>query len=176
MLGALFLGEKTCSFDADLAEREALEWAVQHARSPSDRLCCPPSADDQPWRFRNGIGCYEWWANAYRSAPDTRVPDFGERYCLGVYSSTHQAGADFCRELAQKYPAPAREAFTRAAAAMDEDAAALRALLDLLFPGFQVPQSADVERSVKAVDLLTQARAAYTRAVDEIESALQSHN
>jgi hypothetical protein len=125
MLGALFLGEKTCSFDADLAEREALEWAVHHARTPEDRLCCPPSEGGgpgevfPPWRFRNGIGCYEWWVNAYRSAPDTRVPDFGERYCLSVYSSTHQAGADFCRELAQKYPARVKDNFSRAAAAMD---------------------------------------------------------
>jgi len=172
-LGAILVGERVGQFDGGLAEREALDRAVAYARTVQDRL--PEVACDSgevgDWRFRKGLGCYEWWIGSFRACPE-RVPNQGDRYCLMVYRSTHRAAGGFCRELAERH-VEAAEPLAEAAREFDREADALDRCETLLAPGMYAVQPAEECRNGSAADLLTEARDAYKRAVEHLESALK---
>lgn len=170
ILGVITVGERTGRFDAGAAEVAALQEAVRHARTPEDRLAVIELGTAVSWRFRNGLGCYDWWINSFIAEP-LRVAPSGERYCLGVFRSTHAAAADFLREIAARHH-EAEAPLLQAADAFAAEAAALAACADALFPGWQVPQTGDADRSAEAVGLLTEARLHYADAIDALEAAL----
>lgn len=170
-LGAILIGQKSGAFDARAAELAALQEAVHHARTPDDRFSPEMWNTPVEWRFRNGLGCYDWWINSFRISPP-KVANMGDRYCLGVFQSTHRAAADFCQELALKYPA-AGSALTQAAEHFGAEADALHVCAELLFPGWELPQAADPECNARVADLLTQAQGSYARGIDAIENVLQ---
>lgn len=163
--GAIFVGEKTGTFDARAAELAALREAVNHAHTRKDAEL----QNSDEWVFLQGIQCYERWIHDFES-PD-RKRTMGDAYCLGVYHSTHRAAADFMREIAPKYPAAAAH-FEQAAAYFTAEADALDACMPLLW--WNAPEGPDPERNAKVVPLLRQARDSYARAVGEIERVLAS--
>lgn len=169
--GALLIGRKTGTFDAGAAELAALEEAVRHARSPRDRFLAEAADRELPWRFREGLACYDGWAQSFRVRPD-RLPGAGDLYCLGVYRSTHRAAGEFMRELAAKYPkarahlATAVECFTKEADALDE-------LHKLPGMSWESPRKPDPKRNARAAELLAAAREAYAGGIDRIADALK---
>ncbi len=168
--GAMFIGEKIGRFHAREAELSALESAVRHAHSRADRLLAELPGRDLPWRFRPGLSCYDFWANSFRAAP-TKVPGAGDRYCLGVWRSTHRAAADFLREIAPKYPS-ASDHLLRAAGSFAAEADALDELNDKLFHGWEGWQKPDTALAAHAADLLADARCHYAGGIAQIEQAL----
>ena len=152
----MLIGGKAGGFEREAAERAALAGAIRHGRTPEDRV--PACAAEGPgdWRFRNGLGCYDWWIGSFRAGPP-KVPNMGDRYCLGVYRSTHHAAADFLRELTASYPSAAGP-LQRGAEGFAAEAEALHACAELLFPGWELPQEADAARNAQAAALLEQAR------------------
>ena len=126
--GAIIVGEKTHEFSAREAELAALEEAVRHAYSPRDRFLEEAKDLQKPWRFREGLACYDVWIDNFSVDPD-KTPGAGDRYCLGWVSSTRVAAAEFMRELAPKYP-EAKEHFLSAAGYFDAESRALIELRD----------------------------------------------
>jgi len=171
-LGAIFIGEKTGGFDPRQAELSALVEAIRHARSPKDRLLNEADNGEVPWRLREGLACYDWWVNSFGANPQ-KVPDAGDRYCLGMYRSTHRAASQFMIEIAPKYP-NAEAHFERAAEYFAGEADALDQCHDKLFRGWEGWQEPDPEKSARAVALLTSARQRYAQAIDEIKKGLQA--
>jgi len=169
-LGAIFVGNKVGRFDAPAAELAALREAVRHATTPEDRLPDDASGDDLKWRFRNGLGAYDWWIQSFRKDPE-RVPGMGDRYCLSVYRSTHRAAADFLRKIAPRH-GRAEPHLKQAADAFDAEADALDECFDVLCPDRQLPDTPDAERNARAAELLARARESYAAAIDSIEHAL----
>ena len=163
--GAILVGDRVREPDLRAAETTALNWAVEHARTPADRLASGPAGE---WRFRRGLGCYDWWIAAF--AEPERLPSNGDRYCLGIYSSTHRAAAAFVLELAAKHPT-AEVPCRQAADAFLREAVALGACWQELFPGQALPDSASAERNQAAAALLAEARDCYAEAIDAVEAA-----
>ena len=95
----------------------------------------------------------------------------GDRYCVGVYRSTRRAAGAFMREIAPRY-SEAGASFQVAASQFDTEAAALNASAELLFPGWQIPETLDTETRCRAASLVSDARDGYARAIDEIEAGL----
>mgnify|MGYP000975596429 FL=1 len=93
----------------------------------------------------------------------------GSRYCYGIYRSTHRTAAEFMRELSAKVP-EARLALSQAAGAFAAEADALDACMPDL--GWQAPGELDAEATRQAHRLLSQARDAYVRGIEEIGLAL----
>jgi len=167
---ALIIGERTGDFDARAAELDALEEAVHHAHSARDRwLDEAPDAD--VWRFREGLAAWDAWIGRYRRDP-AREPDNGDRYCLGVYMSSHRAAAGFLRELAPKYP-QVSEDLEEAAAHFAAEADALDELRAMAGWCWDREPTGDPEDGRRAAELLTRARDAYAQAIDAVERALQ---
>jgi hypothetical protein len=162
---AIVIGQRVRPFDARSAEIAALQEAARHARSQNnvDKL------GDEQWVMLDGLRCYDRWIDDWRDPQKKRGP--GDSYCLGVYRSTHRAAAGFLRELAQKYP-EVQGQFERAAEAFCGEADALDASVPLL--GWEAREGPDPERNARLVPLLRRARDGYARAIDEIESALES--
>ena len=167
LIGAILIGEKRGTFDAREAEVAALKEAVRHAHSTSnkDKLC-----GDQ-WVMLEGLLCYDRWVSDFEADPP-KVTNLGDFYCLGVYRSTHQAAADFARELVPKYPA-AREHLERAAEQFAAEAKGLNECFEVVFPDGQLTEEADPARNARAVDLLSQARECYAGGIDAVERALR---
>ena len=155
-LGALFIGEKVGKFDALAAELAALQEAVRHGRTPEDRV--PNGTEAGDWRFRNGLGVYDWWM---------QNPPAGWDYCLDVTRSRHRAAAEFLAEIAPRHPA-ARESLHRAAEEFASDADAL----DRCVAAVTDDQAAEAERKAQAAQLLALARGHYAAALDQLEAAL----
>ena len=171
-LGAIFVGEKTGELNAREAELTALEQAVRHAHTPRDRFLTETADRKLPWRYRSGLGCYECWERNFRHDPKG-APSVGDRYCLGIYLSTHRMAAAFMRELAPKYP-EAKEGFERAAQSFTKEADALGKLRKLEGMDWGSRSKPDPERNALAADMLKEAREAYAEGIDEIEQVLQS--
>ena len=169
-LGAILVGRKTGQLDARDAELAALEEALRHAHAPRDRFVIEAGNRELPWRFRQGLACFEGWAHNFRANPD-RVPGSGDRYCLGVYSSTHRAAAGFMRELAPKYPM-ATAHFERAAEHFAAEANALDICRNELCRGWEGWQKPDPALAARMATQLSVARDAYAKAIDEIDQAL----
>jgi hypothetical protein len=169
-IGAIRVGEKSGTFDAREAEMAALQEAVRHARSTSneDKLC-----GDQ-WVMLEGLLCYDRWVSDFQANSPADLPkatNLGDFYCLSVYPSTHQAAAEFMRELVLKYPS-AREHLAHAAEQFATEAGQLSACFEVVFPDGRLTEETDPARNARAVDLLSRARECYARGVDAIECAL----
>jgi hypothetical protein len=166
-VGAILVGEKRGTFDAREAELAALKEAVHHACSTSneDKLC-----GDQ-WVMLEGLLCYDRWVSDFQADPPKAL-NLGDFCCLSVYRSTHQAAADFARELAPKYPT-AKEHLEHAAEQFAVEAGQLSECFEALFPDGQLTEEADPARNARAADLLGRARECYARGIDEVERALR---
>ncbi len=168
---ALFVGEKTGALDARGAELGALEEAVHHAHSPSDRFLAEASDRPLPWRFREGLACYQAWIHSFRVEP-TKAPGAGDRYPVGVYRSTHRAAAGFLRELAPKYPAAAPH-FERAAELLTAEADALDECHDKVCGGWEGWKEPDPAKAARMAELLARAHRSYKSGIKEIERGLE---
>ncbi len=172
-LGAILVGEKTGEFEAREAELAALEEAVRHAHSPRDRFVAELGDGELPWRFREGLGCYDAWIARFRTDP-RRVPDgLSDRYPLGVYHSTHGAASEFMRELALRYP-ETRNRFERAAEHFAAEADALDELHAEVFECWEGWKEPDPAKGARAVELLTEARDSYARGIEMIARGLEA--
>ena len=167
---ALFIGGKTGVLDARAAELAALEEAIHHAHSPHDPFLAELSDRPIPWRFREGLACYQAWIHSFRVEP-TKVPGAGDRYPLGVYRSTHRAAAGFLRELAPKHLAAAPH-FERAAELFAADADALDECTDKLCGGWEGWQEPDPAKAARMAELLARAHRSYKSGIKEIERGL----
>lgn len=169
--GAILIGDKVREFDASEAELSALEGAIRHAHSPQDRFLKEGGDKEKPWRFREGLACYDIWVDNFRSNPN-RIPDRphgGDNYCLGWSKATHAAAAEFMRELAIKYP-EVKEHFMSAADHFELDSKTLGEIGSKVFRDFK---EADPEKAKLAVELFAKARNSYAQGISEIEMALQ---
>jgi len=169
--GAIIVGEKTHEFSAREAELAALEEAVRHAYSPRDRFLEEAKDLQKPWRFREGLACYDVWIDNFSVDPD-KTPGAGDRYCLGWVSSTRVAAAEFMRELAPKYP-EAKEHFLSAAGYFDAESRALIELRDKVFEWWSGYKEADPGKAKRSAELLTESRRNYAQAIEEIQKALE---
>lgn len=172
VIGALLVGAKTKEFDARAAELAALVEAVRHARAPRDRFLAEIGEGEIPWRFRNGLACYEVWIRHFATNPQ-KVPDGGgDHYPLNVYASTRQAAPVFLRLIAPKYPEGQVELLA-AANCFEQDAAAL-AGVKKLFGGWGPDRwkESDPEKAKQAVTLLTEAKGHYGEGIDHLAKAL----
>ncbi len=165
-LGAILVGERISPLDAKEAEMASLREAVQHAHSTEnvDKL------GGEGWAMLHGLACYDRWARDFRADPPY-LPTMGDRYCFGVYRSTHAAAAGYLRELAVKYP-EASAHLERGATQFAAEADILHACAEMLFPQWQLPAEADADASSRAARLLIEARDHYARGIDAVESAL----
>ncbi len=160
---ALLVGEKTGTFDATVAEVEALRFAVEHAHSQKNAARCA----EPEWVFLEGFLCYQRWARDFGDPARRRSQ--GDSYCLGVLDSTRRCAAAFVGDLAARYPVAAghlraaSEAFTREA----ETLAALKPWL-----GWDAPEEPDAGRNAQVSALLERAAEQYRQAIGRLESAL----
>jgi len=166
-LGAILIGEKTSEFKAHEAELAALKEAVRHAHSRQNEKLL---GGDQ-WVMLEGLLCYDRWIHDFQADPP-KVPDMGDRYCLGVYRSTHRAASEFMRELVPRYP-EARPHFELASEHFSNEANALHGCAELLFPDWKLPEGPHGGRNARAVALLSAARDRYARGIDETALALR---
>ena len=171
MPAAILIGRKTGGLDAREAELSALEEAVRHAHSARDRWMREARGVEKPWRFREGLTCYDVWIDKYRANPRA-TPGNGDRYCLGVYRSTHRSAAAFLKELLPKYP-KARKPLERAAAAFAAEADALDQLRKLPGWNWRTKARPDPALAARAADLLQTARDRYAQGIDGVEQALR---
>jgi hypothetical protein len=162
-LDSYIIGAKTGQLDARAAEKAALREAVRHGRDQSnvDKL------GGSKWVMLQGISAYDRWIGDW-AKPD-KARGAGDSYCLGVYRSTHRAGAAFLREIAPRYPGAA-VGLLAAAEHMTTEADVLDQCLPLM--GWESPEGADAARNARTTAQLAQARDAYARAIDAIEGAL----
>ena len=171
--GPLLIADKTGALDAREAELSALEEAVRHGYSPRDPFLDHVTDGPLPWRFREGLACYDGWAHSFRSQPDRVPDDGGDRYPLGVYCSTRQAAAPFLRGLADK--CPGAEAHLLAAAdSFAQDAAAMTGLRDELLGWGARWDEPDPAKAARAAELLATARGAYADGLFALEQALEA--
>ena len=170
--GALIVGAKTGEFDVREAELAALEEAVKHCHAPRDGELDKAGDKETPWKFRQGKACYDAWGHNFRVNPQ-KVPEAGDRYCLGIYRSTHRMAAEFLREIAPSYP-QAAEHLRRAAASFDEEADALDRCYEKLCEGWEGWKEPDPEKAERMAEALQVARKRYGAAVKEIERGLNA--
>lgn len=171
-IGAILVGRKTGKLDARAAELDALEEAVRHAHSPRDRFLAEAADGELPWRFREGLACYNCWVLNFRNEPN-RVPLVGDRYCAGVYRSTHRAASEFMTDLAPRYP-KAKAHLERAAGHFAAEGDALDELHKLDGFNWGSPSKPDPKRNARAAELLARARDAYAAGIGQIERALET--
>jgi len=167
-LGAVLIGVKTGTFNAREAELAALREAVAHAHATKDAALL----EEEEWVFLEGLQCYDRWIADFR-AEIPKLPDMGDRYCFGVYRSTHRAAGGFLQELATTYPAAA-SILQDAAGHFVVEADLLNQAAELLFPGWQLPSEADPAANAQAAGWLQEARDAYAAGIDGIEVALHA--
>lgn len=168
-LGAILVGDKVGRFDATAAEIAALEEAVRHAHSRANE----DQRDGDEWVMLDGLLCYERWVESFRSSSPgaSDVPGTGDRYCTGVYRSTHRAASGFLLELAPKF-AGAREHFRGGAGAFAGEADALDACYELLFSEGALPTEPGGARNARTAEVLAGARDHYARGIEAIGAAL----
>jgi hypothetical protein len=166
-LGAILVGEKIGEFRAREAELAALREAVRHAHSRQNEELL----GGEEWAMLDGLLCYDRWISDFGSDP-VKVPNMGDRYCFGVYRSTHRAASGFMCELSPRYPA-ATEQFAGAARHFASEADALNECAELLFPCWRLPDKGDREVNDRAAALLSQARDHYARAIEGISDSLR---
>jgi hypothetical protein len=161
--GAIFIGEKTGTFDAQAAEINSLKDAVGHAHSDSnaDKL------GGSDWVFLEGFLAFERWVNDFKS-PD-KIRSSGDAYCYGVYRSTHRAASDYLADLAQKYPMAASRLLD-ASGHFATEVETLQGGESLLW--WNSPEGPDPTRNQQAAVLLEKSYDSYRRAIESIEKAI----
>jgi len=169
-LGAILVQDKVGQLDARAAELDALETAVRHAHTPPDRYFAEVRDRRLPWRFREGLACYDVWIAGLEQDP-ARETGLGDQYPLGVYQSTHESAGSFLLELAAKYP-EAAESLKAAAAGYDGDAEALAKCLELVGRKVEDEQSR-TERNRELAGLLREARGHYAAGAEQVLAALR---
>lgn len=171
-LGAIFIGERKGEFRSHEVDRDTLARAVQHAHTTEDRIAGEDwrAGVAGEWRFRRGLGCYEWWIGSLLAQP-ARRPNVGDRYCLATYQSTHGAAGDYCRELAAKHVGASADLLA-AADLFSAEADSLGRCFRLLFPGRAMPVEIDAARNREAAELLTAAMGSYDQAIQAVQRAL----
>jgi hypothetical protein len=172
VLGAVLVGEKSGTFDARQVELDALVEAIRHGRAPADRFLTETKEGELPWRFRNGLACYDVWIRNFAANPQ-RVPDGpGDLYPLNIYASTRKAAPEFLRQIASKYPKGQAELLA-AAACFEQDAVAL-AGVQKVFGGWGPNrwQEPDAEKAKRTVALFQEARGHYADGIGHLEQAL----
>jgi len=154
---ALLIGEKTGKFDARAAEMAALREAVAHAHS---------GRSDLP----EGLACYDLWINRYRQKRGFAVPEElpPDEYPLRILPTTREAASEFMLELAAKYPS-AKANLEMASEHLGLETTALAGARDLRAGIAGDPSD---EQCVRMAGLLSQARAMYALAIDEIARAV----
>jgi len=158
---AILIGEKTGSFDARAAEIAALEEAVLHAHGASGTEM--PSGPV-------GIECYDAWIAAYRNKGSFMAPDLpGDSYPLSILQNTRRAASEFMAELAPKHP-KAQAHLEAAAGHFARESEALTACAEVL-AGREKGLSED--QCIRAAEHLSDARAMYALAIEEIARALR---
>lgn len=170
--GALIVREKTGALDAREAELTALEEAIRHCHAPRDEALEQAGTEEVPWRFRQGKACYNAWVHNYRVNP-SKVPEAGDRYCLGIYRTTHRLAGEFLREIAPKYP-PAADDFRRAAELFGEEADALDRCYLRLCQGWDGWHEPDAGKAEAMAETLQLARKRYGAAVKALERGLSA--
>jgi hypothetical protein len=176
-LGAILIGDSVRDFNAREVELAALREAVRHAHSPipNEREESTTGQDEgggEQWVMLEGLACYDRWGHDFKADPP-KLPTMGDRYCFGVYRSTHRAASAFMRELAPKYP-EAKVYLEEASEHFAAEADALHEAAELLFPEWQLPEQPSAEKNARAAALLSVARDNYARAIDEIGTALRA--
>ncbi len=167
-IGAILIGTKTGTFNGREAELAALREAVAHAHVTKDTALL----EEEEWVFLDGLQCYDRWVADFRAATPKK-PDMGDRYCFGVYRSTHRAAAGFLQELAETYP-DAASALDGAAEHFVAEADLLNQSAELLFPGWQLPPEADPVPNGQVARWLQEARDAYAAGIEGIEAVLRT--
>jgi len=170
--GATIVGAQTADPDLRALELDALAEAIRHARSPRDPDLDLPEGEI-PWKFRNGLACYEVWRLNYERNPQ-KVPDGpSNRYPLGIYSSTRSAAAPFLREIAPRYPDAAQQ-LEAAAKQYEADAKALRTIMNEVWGGWgkDAWKEPDPERAAKTAALFGEAAGLYGAGTDALQGAL----
>jgi hypothetical protein len=162
--GAIFIGEKTGKFDAQVAEIASLREAVAQAKSQKnvDKL------GGSDWVFLQGFLAYERWVNDFRNPQKTR--DLGDAYCYDVYRSTHRSASDYLAELSEKYP-QARNPLLEAYRHFAVEADILSKGESLLW--WSSPEGPDPTRNQQAAALLDQSFTSYRRRIESIEKAVE---
>jgi len=168
--GALIVGRKTGELNAREVELAALEEAIRHCHAPRDEALDNAGDAEAPWKFRQGKACYDAWVHNYRVNP-SKVPDAGDRYCLGIYRTTHRMAATFLREIAPRYPEGAGH-FRRAAGLFEEEADALDRCYERLCEGWDGWTAPDPEKGARMAETLQLARKRYGAAVKALERGL----
>lgn len=161
--GAILVGAKVRDFDAPAAELAALKEAVRHARSDLNQA----SVGTKKWAMLEGLRCYDRWIQDFRSP--TKKRDLGDSYCWGILCSTHEAAAEFLREIAPRHGA-VRADLEAAAQHFVAESAELKRGGPLL--GWKAPAGPDARRNDQVVALLTTAREHYARGIVCLERAL----
>jgi len=171
--GALFIGEKTGTLDTRQTELSALEEAVRHAHAPRDPFLDAVEDVVPPWRFRNGLACYDTWIRQFEIDPNKVPSPSSDCYPLGVYHSTRAEAPTFLREIAPKYP-DAAEQLETAAGHFAEDAKALRTIWAEVFRAWQKDQwkKPDPAKAKRTAELFRQARNHYAAGIDALAKAL----
>jgi len=162
-LHSYLIGLKTSALSAREAEVAALREAVRHAHDQNNA----DLRGGAQWVFLEGLLAYDRWVSDWANPEKTL--GVGDCYCVGVYRSTHGAGAAFLREIAPRYP-NVTDKLAAAATQMTAEVEALEECLPLLW--WHAPKGPDAARNAQATILLTRARDAYARAIDQIEAAL----
>jgi hypothetical protein len=168
-LGAILIGEKTGDFDAAKYEIAALQKALDHAYSKKNK----DKLGGSEWVFLEGLACFDRWVDTFMHP--AYIPNNGDRYCFGIYRSTHHAAADFLREMAAKYP-QASDPLDIAALHFEAESGALHTCAELLFPGWELPRVANAALNARVTSLLADARDLYARGMDNIFQALEIIN
>jgi hypothetical protein len=174
-IGAIFIGEKTGTFDARTAELAALREAVLHAHGASASLTCLPT----------GLACYDYWIASYqdrgflfRAKSRDGKQDLGyvvaqtpdDYYPLTILPATRQAAADFLREIAPKYP-EAKARLEAAAGHFERESKALAACRDALGERNSPPSD---QQCISAAAHLRDARACYSLGIAEVARAVHA--
>lgn len=175
VVGAILVKGKKGELDAREAELDALLEAIRHGRSPRDRFLAEVATGEIPWRFQNGLACYDAWIRQFALDPAQKVPDgAGNHYPLNVYASVRQAAPEFLRSIAAKYPRGQQELLA-AAACFERDAAALHGVQEL-FGGWGPKRwkKPEPEKARATIALLKEAKGNYAEGIDHLSVALQS--
>ena len=175
-IGAIFIGDKTGTFDARSAEVAALREAVLHAHGASASIF--PG-------MPTGLACYDSWIASYqnrgsliRAKTRDGKDDLGwvaaqsgdDFYPLTIWPSTRQAAAAFLCELAPKYPDAAAH-LDAAAGHFERESKALAACRDALGDRSKEPTP---DQCITAAAHLRDARACYSLGIAEIARALHA--
>lgn len=154
--GAILIGEKRFTPDAEKLETEAFQEAIKHARRITDSAIPHEKV---------GLQFYRHWAQAYRS--DTKERDLADAYCHDIYFSARNAVVGFLREIAPKYTEHKRDALLQAAACFAQEVDALKRTKPYL--SWDSPWGINAARNQAVAPILEEAAEHYERGIEALE-------